>query len=172
MEWDGEEEKESYVLTTQSGQSPHVTYQGPNFYSLKNQGVSGELLSKIQTASQNSWENPLPTRLELKLMAGVCSPAGPAPLPDQICATLRQRSDTDPCRASVLHPGHAHLNLPRARPPLPPPRSAPFLVQTGATTPATCPPHPPAQLGPHTLRPKLPARVTTYSLTQPNRPLS
>lgn len=153
MEWDGKEEKESYILTTQSGQSPHVTYQGPNFYSLKNQGVSGELLSKIQTASQNSWENPLPTPLELRLMAGVCSPAGPAPLPDQICATMRQRSDTDPCRASFLHPGHAHRNLPPARPPLPPPRSAPFLVQTGATTPATCPPHPPAQLGPHTLRP-------------------
>lgn len=45
MEWDGEEEKESYVLkkkkesyvlTTQSGQSPNFTYQGPNFYSLEN----------------------------------------------------------------------------------------------------------------------------------------
>lgn len=28
--------KESYVLTTQSGQSPNFTYQGPNFYSLEN----------------------------------------------------------------------------------------------------------------------------------------
>ena len=36
MEWDGEEEKESYVLKTQSGQSPNFTYQGPNFYSLEN----------------------------------------------------------------------------------------------------------------------------------------
>lgn len=69
-------------------------------------------------------------------MAGVCSPAGPAPLLDQICATMRQRSDTDPRRALVLHPGHAHHNPCQASPAASPFCS--FLVQTGATTGATC----------------------------------
>lgn len=79
-------------------------------------GISGELHSRYKLLLKTA-ENPLPT-LELKLMAGVCSPAGPAPLLDQICATMSRGQTQTPVElwsrtldTQPPQPG------PRARPP-------------------------------------------------------
>ena len=103
MEWDGEEEKESYVFTIHRGQSPHFTHQGPKATDLHwcvCVCVRGELLPRRKLLLKIAGRSPHPPpTLELKAdHRGLLSSRCPHPTPkisEVGYSTIRQRPNTN-----------------------------------------------------------------------------